>query len=68
MIRMCLLVVYAYIIYCIVILISFIIQWPLELYYMVRLPEILRHYPKNSKGSEFYKSLYNLLISVVTHY
>ncbi len=34
---------------------------------MVRLPEILRNYPKNRKGSAFYKRLYNFLIGLVTH-
>ncbi len=34
---------------------------------MVRLSKILRNYPNNSKGSAFYKSLYNFLISLMTH-
>ncbi len=33
---------------------------------MVRLPNVLRNYPNNSKGSTFYKSLYHFIISLVT--
>ncbi len=35
--------------------------------YHGQITKILRNYSNNSKGSAFYKSLYNFLISLVTH-